>query len=395
MANSPADRIAILRKIEEEIGLASSELNEVEKVRTGLLPLDYVLSGGVVRPSIFEIVGHEKSGKTTVSSFLSNALMQKSKEENKGLAYPVYYLDFERTLDPHWLKLNKINLEKLMEVGEFRLIQEDGTDSQTIMSKAVGTGAVSVVVIDSFPSMLFKEEKEMESRPRGLKAKLQTEMLTLIQDSMNNVQTCFVIINQYRANQSMYGSDFNSAGPVALKFDISYKLEINMLSKSAGGYIMEGTDILGTCSKILCSKNKRGTAYLESRLFFFKEPEISLNKEFNTVEELESSLEELKYFPVGLDVEYNNFEFLLDVGLIQKGGSYYSYKDHKAQGKFGFVALLKQNPELMKELESEYWHLREQRKASYIDNLEKDVLVEVKKEEKTALEELKLAEKFN
>ena len=321
--------------------------------------------------------------------------MQKSKEENKGLAYPVYYLDFERTLDPHWLKLNKINLEKLMEVGEFRLIQEDGTDSQTIMSKAVGTGAVSVVVIDSFPSMLFKEEKEMESRPRGLKAKLQTEMLTLIQDSMNNVQTCFVIINQYRANQSMYGSDFNSAGPVALKFDISYKLEINMLSKSAGGYIMEGTDILGTCSKILCSKNKRGTAYLESRLFFFKEPEISLNKEFNTVEELESSLEELKYFPVGLDVEYNNFEFLLDVGLIQKGGSYYSYKDHKAQGKFGFVALLKQNPELMKELESEYWHLREQRKASYIDNLEKDVLVEVKKEEKTALEELKLAEKFN
>ncbi len=353
------ERLKLLAAREKELGILSHVMEkDVEKIQTGLMPLDYVVGGGIAPSSIIEIAGAEKSGKTTLATYIAYKVM-----EHSGL--PIYYFDFERTLNPNWLSTCGVDVHELQnrDPSMFRLLQVSGTESLDIITKVVPTGAISCVVIDSLPTMRFDDE-EVGHYQIGIKAKNQTDLINAVVNMIGQgrAETIFIIINQYRSNVTSYGSPIKNFGPMALFYSNSYQLDINMLSKSKGGFIEENDMIVGNSSRLLCKKNKYGEAYLESQVNFYFPPRLNPGISYSP-EELVAERGRLVHKPSGLDIEDNNAQFFYRMQMIQRKGSWYAWKDGEqeisVQGLPEVTATFKKSPKLMYNMIDEFWKREE------------------------------------
>ena len=293
--------------------LGDSATLNIEAISTGSLSLDLALGiGGVPRGRIIEIYGPESSGKTTLALHILA-----SAQKAGGIAA---FIDAEHALDPVYARNLGVNTDEL-------LISQPDTGEQAleITDALVRSGAVDAIVIDSVAALVPKSEIEAEMGDSvvGLQARLMSQALRKLAGSISKTNCIVIFINQLREKIGvMYGNPETATGGRALKFYSSVRLEVRRVETLSVG----GTKV-GNHTRVKVMKNKVAPPFREA--------------EFDII------------YGEGISRTSELVDTGLKLGLIEKGGSWFTYRDQRLQGKDSMKDYLKQNPEIADELEAE------------------------------------------
>lgn len=307
-----------LLEIEKQFGkgsiikLGDRTAQAIDVISTGCLTLDIALGiGGIPKGRIIEIYGPESSGKTTVALHMV--------AETQKLGGTAAFIDAEHALDPIYAKKLGVNVEELY-VSQ----PDNGEQALDICDTLIRNGAVDIVIIDSVAALTPRAEIEgdMGDSHMGLQARLMSQALRKLTGIVNKSKSCVIFINQLRDKiGNIYGSPETTAGGKALKFYASIRLDVRK-----GEAIKIGTDIIGNRTRVKVVKNKLAAPFKLA--------------EFDII------------FGEGISKMGIILDLALTFDLIQKTGSWFSYKNEKiGQGKENAKNFLKSNPEIYAELE--------------------------------------------
>ena len=286
----------------------------ISVIPTGSIALDMALGvGGVPRGRITEIYGPESSGKTTLAQHVI-AEAQKA----GGIAA---IIDAEHALDPAYASQCGVNVPDL-------LISQPDTGEQAleITDMLVRSNGVDVVVVDSVAALVPKAEIEGEMGDSfvGLQARLMSQALRKLAGAISKSNTSVIFINQLREKIGvMYGSPEVTSGGRALKFYASVRLDIRRVDS-----IKVGTDIVGNHVKVKVVKNKVAPPFKVA--------------EFDII------------FNEGISKEGGLLDVGLELGIIDKAGSWLSYNDMRlGQGREAARDFLRKSPDVAAQIEED------------------------------------------
>lgn len=306
-------------KIEKDYGKGSvMMMNEksqdpIEVVSTGSIGLDSALGvGGLPRGRIVEIYGPESSGKTTI------AIHVIAEAQKKGGMCAI--IDAEHAFDSIYAKKLGVDVDNLL------ISQPDyGEQALEIADRLILSGALDVVVIDSVAALVPKSELEgeMGDSKMGLQARLMSQALRKLTATINKTNTICIFINQLREKIGvMFGNPETTTGGNALKFYASIRLDIRRMAQ-----IKDGDEAIGNRVKVKVVKNKVAPPFRSA--------------EFDIV------------FGEGVSKAGEILDMGVELGIVQKSGSWFSYNTDKlGQGRDAVKQLLIDNPELSNEIET-------------------------------------------
>jgi recombination protein RecA len=307
-------------KLEKEYGkgivmkLSDEKVADVPAISTGSLGLDLALGiGGLPRGRVVEIYGPESSGKTTIAIHTI--------AEAQKLGGLAAFIDAEHAFDRGYAEKLGVNTESLL------ISQPDnGEQALEIAEHLIRSGAIDVIVIDSVAALVPKGELEgdMGDSKMGLQARLMSQALRKLTGTINKTGCICIFINQLRDKIGvMFGSPETTTGGNALKFYASVRLDIRRV-----GTIKEGEDVIGNRTKVKVVKNKLAPPFKQVEF------DIMYGQGISKVGEI-----------IDIGVDFN---------IIQKAGSWFSYKGQKiGQGRDAVKQIILENPELYEELEKE------------------------------------------
>jgi recombination protein RecA len=285
---------------------------DIPVISSGSIGLDYALGvSGYPRGRVIEIYGPESSGKTTLAI---HAMAEAQKAG--GIAA---FIDAEHAFDRFYAEKLGVDIENLL------ISQPDnGEQALEIADALIRSGAIDIIVIDSVAALTPKAEIEgdMGDSKLGLQARLMSQALRKLTANINKTNTCCVFINQLREKIGvMFGNPETTTGGNALKFYASVRIDIRKSQQ-----IKDGEEILGVRTRVKIVKNKLAPPFKKADFDIMYGEGISKSGEI-----------------VDLGVELE---------IVKKSGSWFSYGDTKlGQGRDAVKNLLRDNPELMLELE--------------------------------------------
>lgn len=316
------DKLKVLKlaldKIEKDYGkgsvmmLGDKQQDKIEVISTGSLGLDVALGvGGLPRGRVIEIYGPESSGKTTI------AIHTIAEAQKKGGICAI--IDAEHAFDAGYARKLGVDVDNLI------ISQPDyGEQALEIADRLISSGAVDVVVIDSVAALVPKSELEgeMGDSKMGLHARLMSQALRKLTATINRTNTICIFINQLREKIGvMFGNPETTTGGNALKFYASIRLDIRRVSQ-----IKDGDTASGNRTRVKVVKNKVAPPFRQV--------------EFDII------------FGEGISKVGEVIDMGVELGILQKSGSWFAYNDSKiGQGRDAVKNFLHDNPEVMDEVE--------------------------------------------
>lgn len=294
--------------------MSDQAVEDVDAISSGSLGLDLALGvGGYPRGRVIEIFGPESSGKTTLTL---HAIAEAQKAG--GIAA---FIDAEHAFDRTYAEKLGIDIDDLV------MSQPDhGEQALEIADNLIRSGAIDIVVVDSVAALTPKSEieGEMGDSKMGLHARLMSQALRKLTASISKTKCTVIFINQLREKIGvMFGNPETTTGGNALKFYSSVRLDIRRSTQIKNS----NSDVMGNKTRVKVVKNKIAPP------FKLAEFDIMYGQGISKVGEI---------IDIGVDYE-----------IIKKAGSWFSYGDTKlGQGRDAVKTLLKDNPELMDELET-------------------------------------------
>ena len=272
-------------------------------ISSGSLGLDMALGiGGYPRGRVIEIYGPESSGKTTLAI---HAIAEAQK--NGGLAA---FIDAEHAFDRFYAENLGVDVDNL-----YISQPDNGAQALEIADQLIRSGAIDIIVIDSVAALTPKAEIEgdMGDSKMGLHARLMSQALRKLTGVINKTNTTCIFINQLREKIGVtYGNPETTTGGNALKFYASVRIDIRKVTN-----IKNGEEVV---------KNKVAPPFRKAEF------EIRYNEGICRMAEI--------------------MDIAIDMDIIHKSGSWFSYGDSKlGQGRDSVLNLLKENPELRSEVE--------------------------------------------
>ena len=307
-----------MSQIEKQFGkgsvmkLGEYKAMEIEAIPTGALGLDIALGiGGVPRGRIIEVFGPESSGKTT----LALHIIAEAQKMNGEAAF----IDAEHALDPVYAKHLGVDIDNLI------VSQPDtGEQALEITESLVRSGALDVIVVDSVAALVPKAEidGDMGDSHMGLQARLMSQALRKLAGAINKSKTVIIFINQLREKIGvMFGNPETTTGGRALKFYSSVRLDIRKIEN-----IKQDGEVVGNRARVKIIKNKVAPPFREA--------------EFDIV------------YGKGISKEGNILDMAVNLDIIEKSGSWFSYNGEKiGQGRENVKQYLKNNPDIMEDVE--------------------------------------------
>ncbi len=286
---------------------------QVEVIPTGSLALDLALGvGGIPRGRVTEVFGPEGSGKTTLCQHIVAEAQKRG-----GVAA---FIDMEHALDPVYAARCGVDVD-----GLYVSQPDTGEQALEIAEALVRSGAMDVVIIDSVAALVPRAEIEGEmgdSHP-GLQARLMSQALRKLSGAIKSSNTAMVFTNQLRQKIGvMYGNPETTTGGMALKFYASVRLDMRRVEA-----IKEGGAVIGNRTRVKVTKNKVAPPFRECEF------DILYNE--------------------GISKEGDVLDLGVELGLIEKRGAFYSYKEERlAQGRENARQALRDNPALCLEIEN-------------------------------------------
>lgn len=234
---------------------------------------------------IVELVGAFSTGKTT----LANDLIKNAQAMGKK----ALFVDIERTFDRNYARICGVDTTQLD-------IMAADTAEQTLTLTEQKAESYGIIVLDSLPALLPKEELEKnydESAKMAAVAGLLTRFYKRIVPIIDNSNTLLVLLNQFRASFStMSRVEKKPYGPHSANHAISWRLELARKSNE-DNY---------TTVQMKVTKNKLG-----------KERRIV---EYDMI------------YAGGLDIKGDILTNAVRYGIVDKRGAWYYWNELKAQG---------------------------------------------------------------
>ena len=302
-----------LKTIEKQYGkgsimkLGEHSFVDIDTISTGSLAIDNALGvGGLPRGRIVEIYGPESSGKTTLAL---QCIAQCQKSGGKAA-----FIDAEHAIDPRYAKALGVDVDELI------LSQPDsGEQALEIAEVLIKSGAIDLIVIDSVAALVPQAELdgEMGDSNIGLQARLMSKAMRKLAGAMNANGCTTIFINQLREKVGiMFGNPETTTGGRALKFYSTIRLEVR---KSEA--IKSGQEVIGNKVNVKVAKNKVAPP--------FKTCQVEI------------------YYGEGISHVSEIINMGVDMGILDKSGSWYSYEGEKiGQGQEAVRAYLLANPEI-------------------------------------------------
>ena len=287
---------------------------DIDAISTGSVSLDLACGiGGLPKGRIIEIYGPESSGKTT----LALHVIAEAQKQGGRCAF----IDAEHALDPVYARNLGVQIDDLL------VAQPDtGEDALEICEMLVRSAAISVVVIDSVAALVPKSEIEgdMGDSHVGLQARLMSQALRKITGVANKTGTMIIFINQLREKIGvMFGNPETTTGGRALKFYASVRLDVRRVES-----IKQGDNVIGNRTKVKVVKNKVAPP------FKFTEFDIMYGN--------------------GISKSGDILDCAVEAGLLEKSGSWYSYKGERiGQGRENVKTYLEEHTQLLDDLEAQ------------------------------------------
>lgn len=315
--------LAAIQQIEKQFGKGSimkmdGPIKECPHISTGILSLDIATGiGGLPRGRIVEIYGPESSGKTTLClSTVANA------QRNGGLAA---YVDAEHALDPAFAKKLGVNMDDLLVAQP-----DNGEEALEITEALVRSNSMDIIIVDSVAALVPRAELEgnMGDAQMGLHARLMSQAMRKLTGAISKSNTTVVFINQIRNKIGvMFGSPETTTGGNALKFYASMRLDIRR--KEILKEKIDSEEVAyGNRVKIKIIKNKLAPP--------FREAEID------------------HIYELGYDAQGCVLEIGEKLGIIERSGTWYSYKgDRIGQGRKNAAQNLRENNEWYEKIKAD------------------------------------------
>ena len=319
---------AVMDKIEKDFGkgsimkMSSQAVGDIAVIPSGSVTLDAALGvGGYPKGRVIEIYGPESSGKTTLAI---HAFAEAQKAG--GIAA---FIDAEHAFDSYYAQKLGVDVDNLL------ISQPDnGEQALEIADSLIRSSAIDIIVIDSVAALTPKAEieGEMGDSKMGLQARLMSQALRKLTASIAKTKTVCIFINQLRDKIGViYGNPETTTGGNALKFYASVRIDIRKAS-----VIKDGEEQLGTRVRVKVVKNKVAPPFRKA--------------EFDIM------------FGEGISKIGEVLDLGVDLGVIKKSGSWFSYGDRKlGQGRDAVKDLLINDLELQAEIETK---VREAMKAA-------------------------------
>ncbi len=307
-----------MSQIEKQFGkgsvmkLGEFKAMEVEAIPTGALSLDIALGiGGVPRGRIIEVFGPESSGKTTLALHVI--------AEAQKMGGEAAFIDAEHALDPVYAKKLGVDIDNLI------VSQPDtGEQALEITEALVRSGALDVIVVDSVAALVPKAEidGDMGDSHMGLQARLMSQALRKLAGAINKSKTVLIFINQLREKIGvMFGNPETTTGGRALKFYASVRMDIRKIEN-----IKQDGEVIGNRVRVKVIKNKVAPPFREA--------------EFDVL------------YGKGISKEGNIFDMAVNLDIIQKSGSWFSYDGNRiCQGRENGKRWLVEHPDMLAEVD--------------------------------------------
>lgn len=308
----------VLGQIERNFGkgaimrLGDAAQMRVETVPSGAITLDLALGGGYPKGRIIEVFGPESSGKTSIAL---HAIAEVQKQGGTAA-----FVDAEHALDPTYAAALGVDIQNLL------ISQPDtGEAGLEIVDQLVRSAAVDIVVVDSVAALVPRAEIEgdMGDAHVGLQARLMSQALRKIAGNVSKTGCIVVFLNQLRSKIGGmgYGPQETTTGGNALKFYASVRLDIRRIQT-----LKKGTDEYGIRARVKVVKNKVAPPFRRA--------------EFDII------------FGQGISNIGCIIDLAEEMNILKRRGSWYSYKEENvAQGRDNLVAYLKENAEILAEVE--------------------------------------------
>lgn len=309
-----------IKDIERQFGkgsimrLGENKHMRVEVIPSGCISLDIAMGvGGFPRGRVIEVFGPESSGKTTVTL---HAIAQAQK-----LGGMAAFIDAEHALDPFYARRLGVDINNLL------VAQPDsGEQALEITEALVRSGAVDIIVIDSVAALVPRSELDgsMGDTHVGLQARLMSQAMRKLTANISKSKTTVIFINQIREKVgNPYGNPETTTGGRALKFYSSVRVEVRK-----GEPIKQGVELIGSRTRVKIVKNKVAPP--------FKSTEVDI------------------MYGTGISREGDVLDMGVLYGLVEKSGSWYSYKGERmGQGRENAKEFLHQNEDTYAELENQ------------------------------------------
>ena len=310
---------AVMDKIEKDFGkgaimkMSSKKVDEVPVIPSGSITIDQALGiGGYPKGRVIEIFGPESSGKTTLAI---HAIAEAQKAG--GIAA---FIDAEHAFDSAYARKLGVDIDELL------ISQPDnGEQALEIADHLIRSSAIDIVVIDSVAALTPKAEieGEMGEAKMGLQARLMSQALRKLTASISKTRTVCIFIDQLRDKIGVvYGNPETTTGGNALKFYASVRIDIRKAS-----VIKDGEEQLGARAKVKIVKNKLAPPFRRAEF------DIMYGEGISKIGEI--------------------IDLGVDLGILKKSGSWFSYGERKiGQGRDSVKELLKSDEALRDEIEA-------------------------------------------
>jgi len=295
------------------LALDSKAQGNYDVISTGSIGFDYITLGvgGAVRGKLYELMGWEGTGKSTICGHLVASCQAQGGK--------VVYIDGEHAVDKKYFQALGVDTTKMLIAQP-----ASGEEGFQIAEDMIKSGEVDLVIIDSDSSLIPKAaivDGEVGDSTIGKKARLNSNAYPRLKNALVQNKTCVIVISQYREKIGvMFGNPTTTQGGHALKFYSDVRVEV---SKSLA---KEGDVTYGNITKIKSTKNKMSPPYRTSQF------EIVYGKGIDKIAEI---------LELGDEFE-----------ILKKYGKTITYKDQKYDIQ-DFRALLQDNPEFYDEIKQD------------------------------------------
>lgn len=227
--------------------LDSKAGGDYDVISSGSIGFDYITLGvgGFVKGKLYELVGWEGSGKSTICG---HAAAECQKKGGK-----VAYIDGEHAVDKNYFKALGVNTEDML------IAQPScGEEGFNIATELIKTGEIDLIIVDSDSSLIPKAvlDGEVGESSIGKKARLNSNAYPKIKSLLADNKVCMIVVSQYREKIGvMFGDPRTTQGGHALKFYTDCRIEV---SKSL---TKDGEVNISNKTKVKAIKNKMSPPY--------------------------------------------------------------------------------------------------------------------------------------
>tara|TARA_R100000278_G_scaffold29947_1_gene27594 strand:- start:37935 stop:38948 length:1014 start_codon:yes stop_codon:yes gene_type:complete len=316
----------------DDIVLSANSVLDTKVINIPISPsLDIILNGGVPEGSFVIFTGQPKCGKTTTSLYLAGNAQQP--EYGYGSfkdGREVYYLNIEGRLKKRDLEgIPHINKDKFHIIGSQQGKILHAEEYLQIAEKIINQVPGSVVIIDSYSALCTEAEitSDMGKMQRADGAKLLAKFCRKVANVIPVNKNIVIGITHLMGNPTGYGAEFKEKSGQAVAYQTDIKLRAKRFSPWKVGK---------------------------------EDTQIGQEVEWQVVTSALGSpggniVSHLRYGE-GIDKHMELFSLAVDIGLINKGGAWYTFSSlpdsPKFQGAEKARDFLVSKPEVYKDL----WH---------------------------------------